>query len=32
MLVEQAIGHLRPFDGRADLLQTIARFAVSRDR
>lgn len=32
MLVEQAIGHLRSFDGRAELLKAIARFAISRDR
>ena len=32
MLVEQAVDHLRPFTGRSDLLEAIARFAISRDR
>lgn len=32
MLVRQAVGHLRSFDGCADLLHAIAEFAVSRDR
>ena len=32
MLVEQAIGHLRSFDGRAGILEAIARFAILRDR
>ncbi|HEV2593650.1 MAG TPA: farnesyl diphosphate synthase [Sphingomicrobium sp.] len=31
MLVEQAIGHLRSFDGRAGMLERIARFAIVRD-
>ena len=31
-LVEQAIEHLRYFDGRADLLVQLAHFAISRDR
>lgn len=32
MLVEQAIEHLRCFDGRAQLLTEIARFTINRDR
>ncbi len=32
LLSEQAIGHLRGFDGQADVLRGIARFIVERDR
>jgi farnesyl diphosphate synthase len=31
-LVEQAIGHLAPHDGDAELLRAIARYVVERDR
>lgn len=30
MLSKQAIGHLRPFDARADLLRELARYVVTR--
>jgi farnesyl diphosphate synthase len=30
-LVDQAIDHLRPYGGEADLLRAVARFAVERD-
>jgi farnesyl diphosphate synthase len=32
LLAEQAVEHLRPFDGRAQILAAIAHFAVTRDR
>ena len=32
LLVDQAIAHLHAFDQRAAQLETIARYAVNRDR
>ena len=32
LLVEQAVGYLRPFGDRAGVLEAIARFAILRDR
>lgn len=32
MLIEQAVGHLRAFDGNVTVLEAIARFTIDRDR